>query len=376
MPSLPPVVSILILIFVILLDFGAAICAQMILKKISPFIAGLVNSWHRRALQARGGVVAMLTVMAIAAIMVGLLALSANPVLFFVLVVLVGFVSAIESAVYYRSERDRRNCGSAYQLLTMLAILGTTLAYVIIVLGEPLLNTPIVGRDELNASTSLILALLLVVASVVHSTNEGAGPIAIREDSPSTLCKKSNHEEGMALHPDVAPSLHIDWEAHLFDEDYSSGIPIVKLSNSAFQHSALKPNEWAKITSRTNGKIVYRVAKGCGMSCKGLTEDAAMLDAAACYDLGVRELVNECGVRPKAGRSVTNKYTGEEKELYSADWDIGPASKMEQVKALWGHPDKGYQVSMQIALLSLGVGVLGLLTGLMGCASGFVGLVG
>ena len=150
----------------------------------------------------------------------------------------------------------------------------------------------------------------------------------------------------------------------------------MKLSNSAFQHSALKPNEWAKITSRTNGKIVYRVAKGCGMSCKGLTEDAAMLDAAACYDLGVRELVNECGVRSKAGRSVTNKYTGEEKELYSADWDIGPASKMEQVKALWGHPDKGYQVSMQIALLSLGVGVLGLLTGLMGCASGFVGLVG
>lgn len=375
MISSQQVISVIILILVIAIDFSAAMCACKISKKALPRIIGLVDLWHKKVLQPHGEVVAMLTVIGIAVFMGGLLLFSANPDIFFVLVVLVGFISAIESGVCYRSERDRHARGSACQLLVMLSILGTTLAYIVIVLGQPLLDAPDIGRNELNASTSLILTLLLVIASVVHSANEGDGLVGSREDTPSTPCKKSDREEETAQRCGEAPSVHVDWEAHLFDEDYSSGVPIVKLSNSAFRHSGLKPNEWAKIISRTNGRIVYRVAKGCGMSCKGLTEDAVMLDAAACYDLGVRELVDENGVRPKAGRSVTNKYTGEEKELYSADWDIVPASRIEQVKALWRHPDKGYQVSMQIALLGLAIGVLGLLTGLVGCAAGVAGLM-
>lgn len=162
------------------------------------------------------------------------------------------------------------------------------------------------------------------------------------------------------------PGLHITGEASLFDGDFLSGDPMVRLNNGVFSRIGAKTGSWIKITSRTNGRSVYRIARGCGRSITYLPMDTVMIDMAACYELGVTGLVGSDGCREKTGRTILNKHTQEANEAYVADWDIRCATPLEQIEAVWRHPDRGYQVSIQIALVSLLVGVLGFVVGLAG----------
>lgn len=58
------------------------------------------------------------------------------------------------------------------------------------------------------------------------------------------------------------PGLHITGEASLFDGDFLSGDPMVRLNNGVFSRIGAKTGSWIKITSHTNGRSVYRIARG------------------------------------------------------------------------------------------------------------------
>ena len=164
-------------------------------------------------------------------------------------------------------------------------------------------------------------------------------------------------------------SNHIIWECSLFERDYNSGFPLVRLNNNALAENGIKRNEWISITSRTNGKVIYRIAKGSGSLFSGLCRGCMMIDAEGAFELGVDALRDENGLRETEGKFVylaDGNASGDRSQLYSADWDIRKASMIGCIRANLQHPDRGYRVSMQVAFIGLALGFLGLVAGILG----------
>ena len=164
-------------------------------------------------------------------------------------------------------------------------------------------------------------------------------------------------------------SNHIIWECSLFERDYNSDSPLVRLNNKTLAENGIKRNEWISITSRTNRKVIYRIAKGSGNLFSGLNKGCMMIDAEGAFELGVDELRDEKGLRKTEGEFVylaDGKDSDERRQLYSADWEIRKASMMDCIRANLQHPDRGYRVSMQVAFIGLMLGFLGFVVGVLG----------
>ncbi|WP_395377021.1 hypothetical protein [Marinicella sp. W31] len=104
---------------------------------------------------------------------------------------------------------------------------------------------------------------------------------------------------------------------------------------------------WVKLTA--NDKSIYRTIKAGRRIAPALTKDAIEID----YD-SMLEL-----------EQVSYDNKKDEADFYPCDISVLPATRWEQLKALWQHPDQGYRVSMKISLIGLFLGVIGFITGLL-----------
>lgn len=172
------------------------------------------------------------------------------------------------------------------------------------------------------------------------------------------------------------PTVEIKWEASLFEGDYNTGIPMIRLNNSVFGMMGTHAGTWIKITSISSKKTIYRIGRGSNKSIGGLEKDVAMIDCDGAFGLGVSSLKGTDGKRPVRDRSVENVDTGEESKAYKADWAICRAGFLDSVRANLEHPDRGYRTSMQVAFVGLAIGFLGLLIGAISLAVSIIGYMG
>lgn len=173
----------------------------------------------------------------------------------------------------------------------------------------------------------------------------------------------------------TSKSITIKWEAPLPEDDLARGIPIIRICNNVFKQPEFNAGDWVKITSLINNKSIYRIAVGCNHSVRGMTLNTAMLDFAGVVELGTMTLTDEeTGKRTTRPESLTTSRTEEPSTVYAANWIIRPTSKLERIKAVCKHPDKGYQISMQVAFVSLLLGILGFIIGIASFVVSIIGL--
>lgn len=163
----------------------------------------------------------------------------------------------------------------------------------------------------------------------------------------------------------------IKWEAWLFEDDLNCGVPLVRIHNSLFKEIGASPNSWVKIKSNVNGKVIYRIARGCNDQIEGVYKDTMMVDYMGACDLGIYDLKNKQNVRERRTKPIIrydshNDEALEEMSAYQADWSVSKANFTDCIKANCQHPDRGYRVSMQVAFIGVGIGVLSLITSVIG----------
>lgn len=168
------------------------------------------------------------------------------------------------------------------------------------------------------------------------------------------------------MHKERDSVSHIIRECSLFSEDMNAKTPLVRLNNSAFKENGIKSGDWISITSRINGKTIYRIARGESAGSKGLLEGFIMIDMKGAFTLGVDELRDANGCRETDRRKVISADGAEEQKLFSANWDIKKASLFDRIRANLQHPNRGHRVSMQVAFIGLLLGFLGLVVGVAG----------
>lgn len=166
--------------------------------------------------------------------------------------------------------------------------------------------------------------------------------------------------------------INICWEASLFESDYNSGAPIARLHNHSFSEMNTHSGTWLKVYSKSSGKTIYRIGRGCAGNIAGLGKNVIMIDYYGATQLGVMNLVGKDGNREQSPTEIVSKIDGKDVErraAYKADWEVTKANFVECIIANCKHPDRGYRVSIQIAFIGLAIGILSFFVSLISLLS-------